>query len=306
MTVRVYKSMDAGAPQITNTAGSMIAVLDACLVTGYGVLAPAGWTKEYSGTNKAAYKQGTGSNGFYLRVDDTITTQTRIVGYETMTDVDTGTNPFPTAAQISGGMYWFKAQDAIVRDWLIVATERAFYLYVMPTYATNSTPLFFFGDIQTYKPADAYHTLIIAGTTTTISTNATYIGDTSPSSSIATSSGHFMARGADQTTLSTVAAKAIFQPFVMGAVIGGTRQHENPVNGKIFLSSLLVIDNYVGGLAVRGCLPGLYSFGGAYLAYGPAPGDFTEVIGTDSVSGRTFMLVKSNTDAFLIETTDNW
>jgi hypothetical protein len=33
----------------------------------------------------------------------------RASGYESMSDVNTGTGPFPTAAQVAGGGYWEKS-----------------------------------------------------------------------------------------------------------------------------------------------------------------------------------------------------
>ena len=47
MPVTVYRSTDAGAPLLTNSNGSLIAVLKACLVDGYGSKASAGWTAPF-------------------------------------------------------------------------------------------------------------------------------------------------------------------------------------------------------------------------------------------------------------------
>jgi len=93
----------------------------------------SGWTKPYTGTNLAAFKQGSGSNGFYFYVDDTGTTDSRVVGYETMASIsDTSGNAFPTTAQLSGGGYIRKSSVAssTARDWILVATEKAFYLWI--------------------------------------------------------------------------------------------------------------------------------------------------------------------------------
>lgn len=70
MTVTAYFSTDASAPTLTGTTGSLVALLDAILVNGYGAKAAAGWSIAYTGTSKRDYKQGTGSNGYYLDVDD--------------------------------------------------------------------------------------------------------------------------------------------------------------------------------------------------------------------------------------------
>ena len=70
MTVIVYRWDDPSAPVLSSpSAGSLIGVLDACLVNGYGSKAAAGWTKAFSGTKLAAYRQGGGSM-CYLRIDD--------------------------------------------------------------------------------------------------------------------------------------------------------------------------------------------------------------------------------------------
>ena len=50
MTVTVYRSTDASAPVLTGVAGAMKAVLDACLVNGYGAKAAAGWSAPFSAT----------------------------------------------------------------------------------------------------------------------------------------------------------------------------------------------------------------------------------------------------------------
>lgn len=74
-------------------------------------VAPVGqWEEVFTGTNKAVFRSTdvTGPRFFYL-VNDTGTTSTRVCGYESMTDIDTGTGPFPTGAQMSGGGYWHKS-----------------------------------------------------------------------------------------------------------------------------------------------------------------------------------------------------
>lgn len=67
------------------------------------------WQKVFAAPNKAVYKSNhVQSNGHHLRIDDTGTTSARVRGFESMTDVDTGTGPFPTDAQMASGGYWWK------------------------------------------------------------------------------------------------------------------------------------------------------------------------------------------------------
>jgi len=49
---KLYSHNDAGAPQIASAAGAIKAILKACLVTGYGSKASAGWTTLFDDTNR--------------------------------------------------------------------------------------------------------------------------------------------------------------------------------------------------------------------------------------------------------------
>lgn len=98
-------------------------------------MAPLGWLKPFSGTNLGAYKSADPtSTGCFLRVDDTGTVTCRVVGYENMTDISTGTGPFPTAAQMSGGGYWQKSQaaSAVAARWFLAGDSKMFMIYVAP------------------------------------------------------------------------------------------------------------------------------------------------------------------------------
>lgn len=132
-------------------------------------MAPLGWAKPFSGTNLAAYQsQSIASPKHLLRVDDTSTTLMRVVGYESMTDVNSGLGPFPTPAQFSGGGYWPKRQSASATGvpWILVGDDRLFYLILCPygagpqSWGFNST-IRGFGDPVALKPSgDAYGTLL--------------------------------------------------------------------------------------------------------------------------------------------------
>src|SRR5262245_30017438 len=130
MTVRVYRSTDSSAPTLSNNNGSFVTLLDKCLVSGYGSNAAAGWAIEFTGTNKRVYRAPSGSR-MRLRVSDTgsgteATGYARVRGFESMSDVDTGTGPFPTDAQVSGGLYCAYASGAS-RPWILVADEKRFW-----------------------------------------------------------------------------------------------------------------------------------------------------------------------------------
>ena len=133
--------------------------------------APVGfWEKSFSGTNKAAYRStDPAMTQLFLRVDDTGTNNALWRGYETMTDVDTCTGPFPTVAQAASGLFARKSSsaDAVARPWVVVADNGLILFFVAwsssyPTYAWYK-----FGDVLSLKEGDAYHCVIGAHTAET-------------------------------------------------------------------------------------------------------------------------------------------
>jgi len=139
---RIYRHTDPGAPALSGIVGSLTALLDAVLVDGYGTgpsaKPPAGWTREFMATNKRAYRNNpvTGT-GAFVRVDDDATSPGNarhawVRTFLAMTDIDTGTDPAPTAAQLADGVIFAKsdALSSAARPWAIFANERFFYLFV--------------------------------------------------------------------------------------------------------------------------------------------------------------------------------
>lgn len=231
---KLFNSGMPGAPVLSGTAGSLIAVLDAVLVNGFGLVsvtglavsggiatatvsaghslqvgsvgliagatpaglngekrilsiagnsftfdatgiadqtatgtitakvAPAGWTKAFSGTNITCLKPTVPeATGCVLRVDDTGTTNARVRAYESMTDASTGTGPTPLDSQLSGGLFWPKsgAANTTARPWYLVGDERGFYLAISPQ-GTDRYTLLYAGDIASLKSGDAYGYLL--------------------------------------------------------------------------------------------------------------------------------------------------
>lgn len=118
-----------------------------------------GWEEVFSKTNVSVIRSAdaTGSRMF-LRVDDTGTTAARVVAYESMTDVDTGTGSFPTAAQMSGGGYWHKSgsANATAVKWKMFGDSKAFYVAIASgssaSASNDGAPLRGFGDMVALAP----------------------------------------------------------------------------------------------------------------------------------------------------------
>lgn len=230
-SVKHYHSAMVGAPALNGAAGSLIGLLDACLINGFDLkavtslvvaggiatlsfsgshsatvdsvvlvsgssiaalngeqkvtsisagivrfataeanatatgtidfkMAPAGyWVKEFAGTNLAVYRStDPAGTGMRLRVNDTGTTTARVIGYEQMTDVNTGTGSFPTEAQRAGGGYWPKSAIAntVATTWCLFADPRMFTIFIGPqsSVAAESTHGFThgFGDGIPFRP----------------------------------------------------------------------------------------------------------------------------------------------------------
>ena len=130
--------------------------------------APAGWEEVFSGTNKSVFRS-TDVTGwrFYLRVDDSSGLFARVRGYETMSDIDTGTGMFPLDSQISGGWYWHKAtsSNATAIPYLLAADAKqvlqAIAYGVSGGAAYAMTGVFGFGEGVHLNPAgDAFATVL--------------------------------------------------------------------------------------------------------------------------------------------------
>ncbi len=181
MALTIYRSTDSGAPSLTYAAGSFIAMLDACLRTGYGSKAGAGWTKPYTGANIAVFRQGAGGNGRYIRVwnartgDDPATycMTANVRGYEDMTAVSAGTNPFPTATQSNSNGLLVRvaySSPSYPTGWIVRATSNWFDVLVFTGFASprgaNSAPVadsyLSFGAFPSLKSGDTYNDFILA------------------------------------------------------------------------------------------------------------------------------------------------
>ena len=166
--------------------------------------APCGWQKVFSGANLAVYRsQNVMGERRFLRVADTGNVDARVVAYNNMTAVSTGTGPFPTAAQISGGGYWPKSMSAdttaqrydLVGDsmWLYYAPA-PYYVYYGGGSDYRISSMRHFGDpIRLRTAGDAWGTLLGVGTSTSSA------GTNEGASDFGEAGGHFVERAVSGT-----------------------------------------------------------------------------------------------------------
>lgn len=303
MTVRIYRSTDGSAPTLSGTVGDLTNLLDKILADGYGSKTALGWAKEFTGTNKRVYRPASG-NRFRLRVDDTGTTQARTIGYESMTDVDTGTGGFPTNAQVSGGLYWGKSTvaSATTRDWIAIGTGTFFILFVnSASQAAWTTAIAMcFGDFVSYKSGDAFNTLIIGSTAADSTTNNV----STLSATAAAQTGMYVARSYTQSGGSLNCGKHAANNFMNAATVmcAASSTYPDAISNGLLLSRLWVSEG--NALARRGYIPGVWTHCHT-LASGPAHGDTWT--GSGDFAGKTFEMVRfAAASGACIETSNTW
>jgi hypothetical protein len=316
MAVTLYRSTDASAPVLTGQVGSLIALLDAVLVNGYGVKPAAGWTKAFSGTNLAAYRKATtGGTGFYLAADDTgpnVNLGARVArcrGYEAMTAVATGTGPFPTVAQGAAAIQVYKSDtaDAAATPWIILADQHTVTILTKPGGQLNGWSCFHYGDIYSLKTGDAYRSIIIGRVNEAnpgaMSQDEENMQNLAAVSAVA--AGHFMPRTYVGATQAAVA---------VGKHSGDTAKrglvpYPNPVDGGLMLAQFWVHEDVGAQGVVRGRLRGLWDF-----LHDPmvSVNDGDTFSGSGELAGKSFLVVKplggiaGAVRVLVLETSNTW
>lgn len=219
--------------------------------------APAGFTKVYSGTNKAAYRSDdvTGTR-LYLQINDSTTTYATSSGYESMNDVDTGTGDFGSPT------YWRKSnvEDSSTRPWALFGDSRAFYLFPYWYSAnTNVTEGFFFGDVCSYRLAgDPYGCALIGSDIN----NSAYPGGNSSNQNefkllqASDIVGHKIARNYTQLSANEGFGKIghVLNSYLMGGMSGFS--YPDLMNNSLIVAPVSICEN---STIIRGKLPGLYA-----------------------------------------------
>ncbi len=340
MTTRIYYSTDAGAPSLSGTQGTLISVLDWCLVSGAPI--PAGWTKEYTTTNVAVFRPATG-NRLYLRVDETYADASvscaRLLGYETMSAHSTGTGQFPASSQKIGtpsgappGILAVKSStaDATARPWVVIATESFVYVWCNTNRTnlneeldTNARPnLYSFGDIVSQMTDDAYNTIVTGSNSVSVSdcytafASSGWLGDDGDVA-------NFMARPFTQLQGSLTVSKTWNKMATTTSAQSGNATglaNPYPLGGQLFLSKFKIIEQHaqfsygtnLNGI-YRGNMPGMWAIMHDVRSLGFQDGsimtNFYDENG-QSLQGRTFMLkyvmTQNNIGVVMFETSNTW
>lgn len=287
MAITHKTNADAGMVTLSASAGALITVLDALLVTALG------WTKPYTGTNLAIYKQPVGTNERYLYVDDTNAAFARLIGLESATSITLpGSGLFPTTAQVSGGLYLDKVAGG---TWRFISNGKMFYFF--STYST-SQHWFAFGDFFSYKSGDAWNTMIMGQTSAANATTQSSVIQVGSSTGTA---GCFLARSYTAAGSSVNAAKCTDTTRNNSVLTMGTAPmtYPCPTDGGLHQAPCWLYE----AAGPRGILPGLW------IPMHTRPltsGDtFT---GAGALAGKTFIAITTGNNAgqVFVETSDTW
>ena len=121
-------------------------------------LAPAGWVKAFAGTHKAAYRSANvAASGILARIADTGTYGYQLHGYQSLSDIDTGSGGF-------GGHWGLRHYSGSGnKPWFIVANDRFVFFGINYGYSGNyGYTVAAFGDIKSRKAVDPYRFLLRA------------------------------------------------------------------------------------------------------------------------------------------------
>lgn len=264
-----------------------------CTGTITAKYAGAGWSKPFTGTNKAAFRSAVAGSAF-LRIDDTATREMRVRGCVDMTDIDSFIGPFPTDAQISGGGYVSKSfnADGVERPWILVADGDSAALCIQYSIVTypNQWELLLFGRNFSFKADDAYHDLIVCSSASGYTAQPnTYnrFGRTNQAAGV-DSLNQFFARAVTQDGGSTGCVKlSLGSASYLG---GGTNMPPYPPvsDGGIRSHPIYLCDQ---SFQDRGILRGLFQPACDHAAAGTPHGGFY-LPTTGPLAGHTLLLVR--------------
>lgn len=311
MAVTLYQSTDASAPVLTGAAGSLIALLDACLVNGYGSQPSAGWTKPFTGTNLAAYKSPSTTNPHYYAIDDTTTAQPSpsLKGFETMSNVSTGTVQFGGTTL---NLLRSATTDATARPWMLLTNGKTVWLLVNTTSSATWTngAWFGFGEfVSDYSSIQNCCSFVMGNTSATQVNLFAGLGNAISSAA----SGLAVNRlGAGTVAGSGAVRRYCLGTYgvnmaVMGAPTFSSGGYPHPVTGGIPLAQIGISEVSTPYIE-RGYFPGIWVMTASpQLAYGST---FT---GRGALSGKTFLVVSGMNDSgtasgaqIILETSNTW
>ena len=313
----IYKSTDSGAPIFNGSTGSLVTVLSASLVAGYGSKPAAGWTMPYTSSNgyNAVFRNSTSGSGFYLNVFDDgrgggSFSEARVNGFESASAWGTGSGQFPipgTQGVLSNGYLVVRKSSSsgtVARVWILFADQYTFYFFAQTGDAIGVYYTFSFGDFYSLGGSgDIFRCRLTART----SENSSAGGSEKLDTSYGVQGGandQFIPRTYGGGGVS-IAASQHGDPSKCGMAGASTvfgnataMQTPNAADNSYYVSPVWVTETAAS--SVRGRARGFWCLCHSYTNF--ADGQIFS--GTNDVAGKSFMVVKTstNTGCYLLET----
>ena len=254
---RIFRSTDAGAPQFTQTAGTLKDVLKAVLVNGYGSTQSLGWTLEYEIGAISVFRSKGGTRTF-LRIDDSATDPlyAKVSAFSTMSSINNGTERIPP---VGIDAYLWKCTTNGNTPWYIIGDDAGFWLLHQPFYNVGGSLIkyifhvTYFGDYNSYNVANKWNYLFSPS-------NGIYTTSSGLIPRVA-SSPYYIGRGGDFAKGCVTCGALSMNPSAtyFGQAILSTRSlGENKLNG-VYLGSPIRLYETISGVGniIIGTMPGI-------------------------------------------------
>lgn len=182
MAFTLYTSDDTGAPVLSGTVGTLVDVLHACLVTGYGTKPAAGWSRPWVDANgrRAVFKPNDPQDCFFHFHDDGPNSGIPQEANFWMGSAHDGAGTLSnTAPQNIGytpgwGIRKSSAAGSAARDWKMYADGKTALLFIFSPDSGGGWRPYLFGKVLAISPAEVYP-WVCSGRTVWNSTTAGYL-----------------------------------------------------------------------------------------------------------------------------------
>jgi hypothetical protein len=321
----IERSSDmSGAPVLTGIANEYVAMITAILATGWTGHPAAGWSIFDAAADRVALQMG-GGPGLFTRIKETGADSFGKTfgqrGYETMSDVNTGTGPHPTTAQMSGdgmGAYYMDL-TSVPRPWFAVADPRTAIIFTDMSDNKKWRGVYFGEIYSEVRPGpDDYRVIQIGGGGLTVggvlipgldlfNVQTPFNGRYGSLAIYNSTPHHYMARRWDGTGGSVAAGKAGDIAKGAGAINSGMSNSSGTLdsNGTIpetWLSPIYIHDPSLPSR--RGRLRGIWH----YLHNDSNVADGDTLVGSGIYEGKTFRMRVGTPfgSIFAVEISDTW
>lgn len=227
-----------------------------------------------------------------------------------MSDVNTGTNPFPTTAlQAGGNLFWARSSqsDAVARPWIVVANERYLYLMVNPQPSgQNYSATGMFGDFLRASSTDVFNCVMHGNpgdpSGNTAGSRTDDFDHRGQGNCLYTARDYFGLGAAVRNTAYYPTFNGTTSGYRSGSASGDHIPFPNDSDGSVYLAPWNIITQ--SSVVLRGRLPGFFAFPQRVGNTGfPSLSRISGVVGYPN---KRFVTVTSSEGAYAFDVTGPW